>query len=546
MRSVTGATCKSEKQADDANKKDSKRHTEESSKNRHDIDSSDESRSEGSLGEAGEKVPKMNSKQPSKNKDKDVRIAPNSTTYSQPSVTYPRIRPSSKREIYQSKVKRELAIGAQGEHRRREVDLQRIHPNLKSLQEVQRKKDRENTAASLDLMKLVKKAKSAGGHLQVQIKDTKDVDLLVKVLTENPSIRSLKHDCDFGGRSSQALFSCREEVNKRLILSGKPVESTDLPDCDALTCILDACKHVEALDLKGCRLCDQCWRILASKLSRASELRRIEIGGGDYMSSLVRWEITSWITSDSSSVRELIIDGLYLYRFALKWFWESLRKNKNFSCIKLQNIHEIDTGTFGLGIGDLFTLCDNNPNLKVLSMANTQLMQRVFDSDGLYDRYFEGWGTSPSGIAFKKHSALRILDLSNCRMDRRTMGDVAAACDGHASLIEICIEGNDILNSDLAKIEATTTRNRERLIAQASAAFDLLVSHGAGEIDVWPRELSGVLAQNTPSDILLDIAAVIDPAVAPPAQGRGSAPTATRVPKTSSSSSSSTQSSKKQ
>jgi hypothetical protein len=546
MRRVNGTNSNSEKQSSNTNKKDSKREAEKSRKTRHDIDSSDEGRTEESLRESGKKAPKINSKQPPKNNDKQVLVAPNSTTYSPTSSTDPRVRPSSKREAYQSKVKRELEIGMQGKHRKREGDLKGNHPELKSLWQAQRQKDWESRPANLDPVNLVKQARSADGHLQAQVKDKKDVDILVKVLTENPSIRSLKLDCDFGGKSGLLWQLMREELHRSVVFEGMPVESLGWPDSAALASILDACKHVEALDLKGCRLTDECWSTLASKLSHTSELRRLEIGGGDHMSALVSSQMTSWIASESTSVRELVIDGLYINKFTLDGIFDSLEKNKNFSLIKLQNISDTAISLYNLNIKSIFNICVSNPNLKVLSMAGTKFSRWSVANDVMYDGCFSVLEVFSADRAFNKHTGLRVLDLRNCGLNRSVMRDVATACDGHASLIEIRIEGNDILDSDLAKIEATTTRNRERLIAQASAAFDLLVSHGAGEIDVWPRELSGVLAQNTPSDILLDIAAVIDPAVAPSTQGRGSAPTATRVPKTSSSSSSSTQSSKKQ
>ena len=80
MRPVKNTNSDSEKQTGDANKKDLERGAEKSRKTRHDIDSSDESRSEESLREGAKKAPKMNAKQRPKNKDKEVRVAPNSTT----------------------------------------------------------------------------------------------------------------------------------------------------------------------------------------------------------------------------------------------------------------------------------------------------------------------------------------------------------------------------------------------------------------------------------------------------------------------------------
>jgi hypothetical protein len=91
------------------------------------------------------------------------------------------------------------------------------------------------------------------------------------------------------------------------------------------------------------------------------------------------------------------------------------------------------------------------------------------------------------------------------------MAEIAAACDGHAALIEVRIEGNKISDSDLAKLDATTKLNRRRLKAQATAAYDLLVTHASEKMDVWPEELSRLLVKNTPIEILPNIAAVVAP-----------------------------------
>lgn len=143
-------------------------------------------------------------------------------------------------------------------------------------------------------------------------------------------------------------------------------------------------------------------------------------------------------------------------------------------------------------------------------MAGTRREDSLVANDDAYDAYFSVHRNSAEGREFKKHANLHVLDLSHCGLKQSEMGDLAAACDGHASLLDIRIEGNRIVDSDLAKINATQTRNRERLQAQATKAFDLLATHAAGKVDDWPRELSEVLTQNTPPEILPDIAAVID------------------------------------
>ncbi|MFM7226579.1 MAG: hypothetical protein ACKO10_03415, partial [Betaproteobacteria bacterium] len=85
--------------------------------------------------------------------------------------------------------------------------------------------------------------------------------------------------------------------------------------------------------------------------------------------------------------------------------------------------------------------------------------------------------------------------------------------------------------SDLAKLKATKTLNRESLEAQATVAYDLLVTNASEKVDVWPKELSSVLVENTPIEILPNIAAVVAPGSVPSAQP--SAPANIRNPKNS-------------
>ncbi|MFM7523164.1 MAG: hypothetical protein ACKO4M_03200, partial [Betaproteobacteria bacterium] len=166
MKPVIGGAGLRSKQSDKSDKNNPKQEGKKSGKVRRDIDSSDEIRSEEDLGESGKNAPKMRSKQPPKNKEKEVHVAPNSTTYGPLPIAAPSFRSSSKREAFQGRVKREKAIGKQHWHRRCETDLKENFPKLESLKSAQRNEE------------LVDKSKAAGGHLKVALKNRKDVDLL--------------------------------------------------------------------------------------------------------------------------------------------------------------------------------------------------------------------------------------------------------------------------------------------------------------------------------------------------------------------------------
>lgn len=493
MRPVNGTTSNSEKQPGDTNKKDLKRGAEKSRKTRHDIDSSDESRSEESLSEGGKKAPNMNSKQPPKNKDKEVRVAPNSTTYSPPSSTDPSVRSSSKREAFQGRVKRGKEIGKQYWHRRCEADLKENFPELESLKSAQRKKE------------LVDKSKAAGGHLQVELKNKADVDLLIAVLNENPSIRSLKLVCDFGGNSGD---DDDFESNSNQVDFTKSFR-TVLQDQGSLASILSACKTINALDLRGCRLNGVSWMELADHLVGNSSISCLTLGGNDYLSNGSSDRLSVALKYGSLSLKELIIDDMAMDVFSFNSLIAGMMEHKKLSLIRLEKIQNSLATYLGMELDSLFRLCADNPNLQYLSLSGTKFRQFLRNKN-----YLErGMGFDPipsdQALAFKGHECLQVLDLTNCEMSHVEVDEIMLAIQGHKSLIEIRTDGNNISNIQRTSLNELEHENRKLLEERAAAAIDLLVRHGSNDIDTWPRELSNVMAENTPVMVLNAIASLI-------------------------------------
>lgn len=461
----------------------------------------------------------MRSKQPPKNKEKEVHVAPNSTTYDPLPIADPSFRSSSKREAFQGRVKREKEVGKQHLHRRCETDLKENFPELESLKSAHRKKE------------LVDKSKAAGGHLKVALKNRKDVDLLAAVLNENPSIRSLDLVCDFGGKSTNPAGMTRSQRQLMAFPQEEVTVQSDWPDTDSFRSILDACKNVEALNLKECCLTEKDWYSLAGQLRGTSKLRRLEFGGKTEISESGLERISSAIASRDSSLRELVIDDLSMDQFSFDKLSKAIKKHGNFSLIKLQNIcAKALIGDFA-DIDLMFDICTSNPKLQHFSLAGTMLKQFTPANDVVFMQNSGKPEVSVNALNFRKHTCLRIFDLSGCGLDQADMGEIVGACDGHTALIEVRIEGNKISDSDLAKLNATTTLNRQRLEAQATVAYDLLVTNASEKVDVWPKELSSVLVENTPIEILPNIAALVAPGSGPSAQP--SAPANIRNPKNS-------------
>lgn len=481
------------------------------------LESSEEGQSTESLEQSGKSRLTMKSKVPPV--EEQGRVAPHSTSLENEESTAPAIRASSKREAFQRKAKRERDIGPQGRHRRRESDFKGNYPELTSLQKAQRQKDFRSRPASLDPAKLVQQARSTGGHLHVAVKDKKDVKVLVDVLEATPSIRSLKLDCDFGGKAGRPGDLDRDALHPSLAFHGERLGGPEVPEADSFRGILNACKKIEVLDLKGCGLTEKDWLTLAEQLRDLSALRRLEFGGGDKISGFALAKITSSMSSGASSLREWVIDGISMNSKSFTKLLTGMKEHGKFSLIKLQNISLVWEIFHHADVNSVFSLCVSNPGLQYLSMAGTKFRDGLPANDNFHNEYIYFLETSVSSASFKTHACLRVLDLSDCDLSRGDMETIAAACEGHASLIDIRIDGNWISESDRIRLKAAAMRNRELLEAQASAAFDLLVTHAANQPDVWPRELSEVLVKNTAVEILPNIAAAINSAGGPSTDG---------------------------
>ena len=492
MRPVNGTAGKSEKQSGDTDKKSTKRDAERSRAVRLDADSSEETQSYESSGKSSKSSPKVKTKQLPKKKQ--VSVAPHSTTYDTAtnalSSSKPIIRASKKRDDYQSTAAREKMIGKKGAYRKRETNLQVNHPELKSLQSAQRRKE------------VVDRSKVAGGYLEIELKHEKDVDLLVAVLKENPSIHSLKLVCDLGGESGDPDSFSRNLKYENL----KDLKKPDFLDHESLQHILNACKHIDTLDIKGCRLSDQSWKVLADKLLDQSSFVRLELGGGDGLSQSASETIYAALASGSSSLRELIIDDLSMDFLSFGTLIKGMKHHGNLSIIKLENIRYEQKFVGNLKIDSLFELCECNPNLQYLSLAGTPFRIFAPANDDSRLSIYQSMARSDRAIAFNAHACLRVLDLTNCGLHISDMSEIVNAAKGHAALIEIRTEGNSIYLEDRRTLSNLGRRNRELLQKQASAALDLLADHAAHQIETWPRELSDVLAQKA-SPMVLDVLA---------------------------------------
>lgn len=494
MRPVNRTNSNSEKQPGDTYKKGPKREAEKSRKTHHDIDSSDEGSAEESCREGDKKVPKINSKRPQKNKDKEVRVAPNSTTYSPPSSTDPRVRPSSKRDAFQVQVKREQKIGKQHPHRRRESNLKENHPELSKISNSgQQKKE------------LVDRSKAAGGQLKVELKNKADIDLLVAVLNENSSIRSLKLVCDFGGKSGDDDHFERNSNQVDFAKSFRKV----LQDQGSLASILSACKTINALDLRGCRLNEASWMELADHLVGNSSISCLTLGGNDYLSNSSSDRLSVALKYGSLSLKELIIDDMAMDVFSFNSLITGMMEHKKLSLIRLEKIQNSLATYLGMELDSLFRLCADNPNLQYLSLSGTKFRQ--FLPNNNYLERGMGFDPIPSdqALAFKGHECLQVLDLTNCEMSHVEVDEIMLAIQGHKSLIEIRTDGNNISNIQRTSLNELEHENRKLLEERAAAAIDLLVRHSSKDIDTWPRELSNVMAKNTPAMVLNAIASLI-------------------------------------
>ncbi len=492
MRPVTGVNGNSAKRSGDADGKDSKRGAERGGEVHHDIDSSEETQSDTS----SEKSKKTSLKVKTKHlpKEKPVSVAPHSTTNLKPADTLssskPVIRSSKKRDDYQNDVKREKIIGEKGSYRRRETNLQASHPELQFIQLAKFKKD------------LLDRSQAAGGYLEVKVKDKKDIDILVTVLDENPSIHALKLISNFG---SSHLDRLMPSIDLHLAILG--VEDPTKLDEKSFRKLLRACKNIQELNLPGCGLSEQNWIDLSESFSNSPKLQRLILGGDDFLSDYAADALAQSLKSKTPSLRELCIDGLKLDAFAGMYLLQGICRHAKFKKIAL---HNIDGKTFPSCLNTVVELCRTNPALQYLSLGGG-----IFEQNQQFYKFVpqippRGGSIAQDQSIFKAHKSLRVLDLTGCDVPRQSMSLFVACLLDNGSLIDVRTEDATIDEDDRSKLTAMTTRNRRNLEIRAAEAFSLLIGNTPSQVDTWPSELTGVFIENAPLDALLDIAAVID------------------------------------
>ncbi|NDC07725.1 MAG: hypothetical protein EBZ75_00025 [Oxalobacteraceae bacterium] len=492
MKPVNGGGGKDKQQPDAAEKKVNKKDAAQASKIRRDSDSSEQTQSDGDSGKSSKSSLKLKTKQLPK--EKSVAVAPHSTTYGTAtnsiSSSKPIIRPSKKRDDYQSAAVREKIVGERGLYRRRETNLQVTHPELKNLQSAKFKKE------------LVERSRSTGGYLEVAVKDKNDIDMLASVLIENPSIQSLKLISDFRG---YYFVTPRPWIFDLAGASGK-VNSSQ-PDDQSFRKLLSACKNLHSLNLSGCRLTKQNWIDLAEGLSNRLKLQRLSLGGDDFLPDVAAQALAESFQSKTSPLRELCIDGLKLELFGGVHLLQGISDHSKFKKIALLNL---DGSTFTTCIETVSAICRTNPELQYLSLGGPMFDSAREFSKSLIQALSSGDSITTDRSMFKAHKSLRFLDLADCGLPRQAISQLVARLQDSRSLIDVRTTENTISEDDRLKLDVMTQRNRKNLEARAVVAFSLLIENASSRIDIWPQELTGVFFENAPLDVLLDIAAVID------------------------------------
>lgn len=472
----------------DTSKKPKKGDAEKSRKVRRDDDSSDESQS-------GEKSPKLKkplaSMKPKKTAEKEVRIAPHSTSNPPPSGTEPKIR-SSKREAFQEKAKREKESGEQGLHRKREVDLSSHRSELKALERTRRQK--ELGAA------LVAQSKTAGGHLDVSVRNSEDAEVLIQVLSTTPSIRSLRLNCNLGGKAIEPEEGT--DTQKPDSVAMKPVQ--DVLDDDSFTKILNSCANVQSLDVSGCRLKEKSWINLSDSLRSKTAVQSLTLGDGDYLSG-EEFKIFLIGLSFLKNLRELIIQNTKIFDNVSTPILDTINKSATLKSVKLENLDLESQGYFRLD-GFFNFRGEKDPILSHLSLAGSKPYSPKSSSERLI-KYMMA--------SAAKGQKLLSLDLTNCGYSEDESNVIAMIADAFPALEEIKMEGNAVSDAARASFEKTCKRNqennmkRERAEQVAAAAYDLLVPNASVPPRDWPEELSSVLAQNAPAATLKSLATLI-------------------------------------
>jgi hypothetical protein len=462
--------------------------------------SSEEIREDQPSGQQKKSQLKISQKQPSTMKE--VAVAPHSTTH-----TDPQVRPSEKRAKFQAKLKREEAEGKPAKHRIEDADLAKQYPQLKSLKLSQLEKDFKKANPTLDMQKLTAQFNSTSRRLDVEVNSKASAWMVSEFLRKNSPVKAIKLSGVFNDGEALAAKSSTDDLS-----DAERVRLRNRPDPKSFDDVLFTARDVEELDLSDCRFDDKGAASLTRRLawSPYRTIRRLCLGSvvERSLSKDVNEKLIDTIVMvsnvDELEFRNVLFEGKEPFNFVEKSSAYSEFRKSNIRSLKFSEIYTYD----GFPFETLF-LYSTGPHSGVSTVSVTKSEIKLPEDES--EEYFNTCCQCAASANF-----LRVLDLTDCGLSEHQMKMVAAIVKHCPVLEEIRIDGNEVSKATQTAMIDLTDKNkqvqaekRNSLKIPAAATYDLLVKNSRRQPTEWGKELSEVLAENSPPEVLEALAKMI-------------------------------------
>ncbi len=341
---------------------------------------------------------------------------------------------------------------------------------------------------------------STDGHVDVDITDADKMSALIACLINDSSIRSLALTSSTTRRTWISNDTCDGALQGHAHAHAPQAAPVDWL---SLRSVFQACSRLRVLDIHRCEFTYADWVALVDGFEGNRSIQHLIVGGKGLF-DLTVVNMLSALMGQLGSLRSIEIKEAELSFFCVHRLMANAHACHGLVSLRFENIRCPDST---LKLSQL---------LQTPHDAQTTLSHIAIVGYPLADLYEEHERLSVL-LAISHAHCLRSLDLTHCELSAREIEALAEIVEHSPSLEALTLTGNAVNESAQRWIEETLERNRqihmnERLALENRAAvtYDLILRSAPAVPPPWPPELSGVLAENSPKDLLEMLARGID------------------------------------
>ncbi len=329
-------------------------------------------------------------------------------------------------------------------------------------------------------LKLDNILKEEEGELDMDIRTAQEMEALISWLKLGQPVQVFRLRCDFGGMHL-TLSEDSEDDDK-----GGGHSKPEMLDVKLFERMLAACHDIGVLDLSDCKLTPANYRMLRRFLMHEHCKVECLLFGGQYMREKEAASLARGLEGNLS-LNMLSLSGTALVSSGLKRIIEAVIRNPRINSLWLENVNGCEEQ---LPLLRLLLVAEHCSYLGLQHPTGVKMAGRDVR---LWNDRFQDFCHMLS-----VNKSLRLLDVSGLDLTKRDFKSLLEALIFNTSLLWLEYGANrpgselaSLINSHLLR---NRRAHREALLPYAAAGLDLLV--GTVTPDIWPNELSGVLASH--------------------------------------------------